>query len=216
MNFRFILKNTSHWIRRLLLWRRPGGRVSIGNGTYGAPVVRWWGEPANLSIGRYCSIADDVEIFLGGNHRTDWVTTYPFPVFRRWGEARGVQGHPATRGDVRIGSDVWLASGCAILSGVTIGHGAVVGCRAVVTRDVPAYAIVAGNPATVVRMRFDPDQVRRLLDIAWWDWSPAAIRRHMAQLLSPEVEALLRDAGPAAGRRAARGAGDPADPDATR
>ena len=142
MRFRFVLKNYRHFLRRAL-YRGTGGKVTIGAHTYGAPLVRWWGEPANLSIGRFCSIADDVQIFLGGNHRTDWVTTYPFPVFRAWHEARGIAGHPATRGDVHIGHDVWLGSGSVILSGVTIGHGAVIGCRAVVSRDVPAGPVAS-------------------------------------------------------------------------
>lgn len=191
MNLRFVLKNYHYWFRRML-HRGAGGRIAIGKYSYGAPVVRWWGEPADLSIGKYCSIADDVEIFLGGNHRTDWVSTYPFPVFSRtWPEAKDIAGHPSTRGDVRIGHDVWLGSGCAILSGVSIGHGAVVGCRAVVTRDVPDYAIVAGNPATVVRMRFQPDQVRRLLETAWWDWEPARVSKLLPLLLSGDIEGFL-------------------------
>jgi acetyltransferase-like isoleucine patch superfamily enzyme len=196
MNARFLAKNYRHWIRRLL-YRSRGGRVSIGRHTYGAPLVRWWGEPANLSIGKYCSIADDVEIFLGGNHRIDWVSTYPFPAFGAWPEAKHVGGHPATRGDVAIGNDVWLGSGCVILSGVSIGHGAVVGCRAVVARDVPPYAIVAGNPATVTRMRFDPDTVDRLLASAWWDWEPARIRERLPLILSADIDAFLggRDPG---------------------
>jgi len=193
VHLRFHLKNYRHALRKLF-FRGRGGDVVIGAHTYGAPLVRWWGEPANLVIGKFCSIADDVEIFLGGNHRTDWVTTYPFPVFREWPEARGVQGHPATRGDVRIGHDVWLGSGSVILSGVTVGHGAVVACRAVVTRDVPPYSIVAGNPATVVRARFTQDQVERLLRAAWWDWEPARLRTTLPLLLSGDVERFLASA----------------------
>lgn len=193
MNLRFALKNYQHWIKRLLYRASPGGRVRIGRYTYGQPMVRWWGEAANLSIGKFCSIADGVEIFLGGNHRTDWVSTYPFPVFRRW-KARGIAGHPNTRGDVVIGNDVWLGAGCVILSGVTIGNGAVVGCRAVVARDVPDYAIVAGNPAAVMRMRFAPAQVDALVKSAWWDWPPDAIRSALNLLLSGDVDRFLAEA----------------------
>ena len=193
MKLRFVVKNYRHWIKRLLYRSSPGGRVRIGLHTYGEPLVRWWGEAANLSIGSYCSIADGVEIFLGGNHRTDWVSTYPFPVFREW-NARGIAGHPATRGDVTIGNDVWLGAGCVILSGVSIGNGAVVGCRAVVTRDVPDYAIVAGNPASVMRMRFAPEKVDALLQSAWWNWAPATVRASLNVLLSGDVDRFLQEA----------------------
>ncbi len=191
MKLGFVLKNYRHWIRRFL-YRGNGGNISVGQHTYGSPMVRWWGESANLSIGKYCSIADDVEIFLGGNHRTDWVSTYPFPVFRQWPEARKITGHPGTRGDVKIGNDVWLGAGCVILSGVAIGNGAVIGCRSVVTRNVPDYAIVAGNPATIIRMRFSPEQIDRLVESAWWNWPPCRIRKSLALLLSPDLENFLR------------------------
>lgn len=192
MNLRFILKNYKHWLRRLA-YPGAGGIVSIGANTYGAPMIRWWGERANLSIGKYCSIADDVEIFLGGNHRTDWISTYPFSVFRKWTDARGVTGHPSTRGNVTIGNDVWLGAGCVILSGVTIGNGAVIGCRSVVSRDVPAYAVVAGNPAIVVRMRFSAEEINRLQACAWWDWEPSRVANNVKQLLSTDVQGFLHD-----------------------
>jgi len=192
MNYKFILKNYRHWIKRFLL-RRAGGRINIGNYTYGTPRVRWWGENANLSIGKYCSIAEGVEVFLGGNHRTDWVSTYPFPIFKQWPEAKHIHGHPGTKGDVTIGNDVWLGAGCVILSGVTIGHGAVIGCRSVVGRDVPAYAIVAGNPATVMRMRFDGARIDKLLESAWWDWPRPKVGRNIDLLLSTDIDAFLRD-----------------------
>jgi acetyltransferase-like isoleucine patch superfamily enzyme len=186
MNFRFIARNYRHWIKKLLR-RGGGGVIRMGRHSYGAPLVRWWGESANLTIGNYCSIAEGVEIFLGGNHRMDWVTTYPFPVFRKWRGDGPIQGHPATRGNVDIGNDVWLGAGCVILSGVRVGDGAVVGCRAVVGRDVPPYAIVAGNPAKVVRMRFDPATIDALLRIAWWDWNDAEVRAALPALLSGDV-----------------------------
>jgi acetyltransferase-like isoleucine patch superfamily enzyme len=192
MKLRFALKNHRHLIKRFLA-RSNYGRISVGRYTYGEPKIRWWGEAANLTIGKFCSIAEGVEIFLGGNHRTDWISTFPFSVMREWPDARGIKGHPGTNGDVAIGNDVWLGAGSVILSGVTIGNGAVVGCRSVVTRSVPDYAIVAGNPAKVVRMRFSPETIRRLVESRWWDWNPARIRRHMRLMLSTDVEAFLKE-----------------------
>ena len=149
--------------------RRHGWEV--GGHSYGRPKVRFAGPGRRLIIGRYCSVADGVEILLGGNHRTDWVSTYPFAAFpERWpGLGQAGAGYESGRGDVVIGSDVWLGSGCTILSGVRIGHGAVVAARAVVTRDVPDYAIAAGNPARIVRLRFAPEVVASFLHLAWWE-----------------------------------------------
>jgi acetyltransferase-like isoleucine patch superfamily enzyme len=164
----------------------------IGGASYGRPKVRFPEGGAKLSIGRFCSIADGVEILLGGNHRTDWVSTYPFPEFaRQWPAASGHSGHQQSRGDVRIGHDVWLGSQSMVLSGVTIGSGAVVAARSVVTRDVPSYAIVAGNPARTIRLRFDPRSVEGLLASQWWDWPKERIARAMPLLLSGDIAGFL-------------------------
>jgi acetyltransferase-like isoleucine patch superfamily enzyme len=146
----------------------------IGAHSYGTPVVSQWPGSGRLFIGRYCSIAAGAHIYLGGDHRIDWATTYPFGVFDP--AAAPIRGHPTTRGDVVIGNDVWLAAGCVILSGVTIGDGAVIGARAVVSRNVPPYGIAAGNPARVLRSRFTPRQVERLLALRWWDHEPDRLR----------------------------------------
>lgn len=185
---RFYVGNWRLLLRSLLLRRRA--RISYGLHSYGTPTVRWWGEDAGLVIGKYCSIARGVTIFLGGNHRTDWITTYPFNVFRHWRGDSKREGHPWTRGDVVVGNDVWLGDGCTILSGVRIGDGAVVAARAVVARDVPAYAIVAGNPGRVIKYRFPPDQVEALQAVQWWDWPEEKIRANLDVLLGPDPSAL--------------------------
>ena len=161
---------------------------SIGIGSYGLPVVHDWEEGASLTIGAYTSISDDVHIFLGGNHRIDWLSNYPFPAFIP--EARNIQNYGTTRGDVVIGNDVWLGSGCTILSGVRIGNGAVVGARAVVTCDVPAYAIVAGNPARIINWRFDEQTRGELESIRWWEWPEDEIRRCVVMLCSADFSSL--------------------------
>ncbi|GGC69265.1 CatB-related O-acetyltransferase [Chelatococcus reniformis] len=158
----------------------------IGAYSYGRPKVRFPESGANLSIGRYCSIADKVEILLGGNHRTDWISTFPFPAFPAvWPGSAGE--HHASGGDVAIGSDVWLGSGAMIMSGVTVGHGAVVAARAVVTKDVPPYAIVGGNPAKLIRLRFDEAAVAALLASTWWDMPEAHVQQLIPLLLSNRV-----------------------------
>jgi acetyltransferase-like isoleucine patch superfamily enzyme len=163
----------------------------IGRGTYGKPVVHNYLDGATLRIGAFCSLAD-VTIFLGGEHRIDWVTTYPFSVL--WPEAQHIPGHPASKGDVVIGNDVWIASGATILSGTTIGDGAVVGAQAVVSGHVEPYAIVAGNPARMVRKRFDDDTIRRLVETAWWTWPDDDIRAALPLLLDGDIAAFLAHA----------------------
>jgi len=169
-----------------------GENFDIGDYTYGKPKILSWGEGARLKIGRFCSISDEVMVFLGGNHRTDWVTTYPFTAFEdEWPEAKGIAGHPATKGDVVIGNDVWIGWGATIMSGVTIGDGTAIGARAVVTQDVEPYSIVAGNPAQLIRKRFDDDTIRKLLDIRWWDWPLDRIKDNLTSLMSDNISGIL-------------------------
>lgn len=163
----------------------------IGEWTYGTPEVLQWKNSATLRVGRFCSIAKGVQIFLGGEHRTDWLTTYPFPEF--WDVTVARDGYSATKGDVSIGHDVWIGRDALILSGVTIGNGAVVGAAAVVASNVPCYAVVAGNPARTIRMRFAPELVIALEQIAWWNWSDKDIRRAMRFLLSNDAHAFIRE-----------------------
>ena len=163
-------------------------RYEVGRGTYGKPKIRRFGAPTTLKVGCFCSISDKVQIFLAGNHRTDWITTYPFSVFRE--SAKHIGGHPASRGDVIIGHDVWIARDAIILSGIRIGNGAVIGVSAVVTRDVPAYSIVAGNPAKVVRMRFSENEISILQSIEWWNWDDSKLDLAMPYLLDGDVSAL--------------------------
>jgi acetyltransferase-like isoleucine patch superfamily enzyme len=167
-----------HWGRERFRERYP--QYETGIGTYGIPHVHDWAEGSTLRIGSYTSISAEVHIFLGGHHRTDWISCFPFPAYIE--EVKGIQDFGGTRGDVNIGSDVWLAYGCTILSGVTIGHGAVVAARAVVSRDVAPYAIVAGNPARVVGWRFGQGVRDALLKSAWWTWPEPEVRR-VAELL---------------------------------
>ncbi|WP_275666539.1 CatB-related O-acetyltransferase [Laribacter hongkongensis] len=143
---------------------------SYGVASYGIPIVEDYGSEACLVIGSYCSIAYGVRVFLGGNHRVDWVSTYPFPMMFDNQNLLSINGCGVSKGDVVIGNDVWIGSYAFIMSGVNIGDGAVIAANAVVTKDVPPYAIVAGNPARVVKFRFSHEIVDCLLRIKWWDW----------------------------------------------
>lgn len=165
-----------------------------GRGSYNFPNIITWGEGTKLYVGNFCSISAEVEIILGGNHRADWVTTYPFP--STWQHAAGhLSGHSQTKGNVVIGNDVWIGRGVTILSGVTIGDGAVIGARAVVAKNVPPYAIVVGNPARIVRYRFSEEIIAQLLSIAWWNWPDEKIVQAMPFLLSNDINAFLNYCG---------------------
>jgi acetyltransferase-like isoleucine patch superfamily enzyme len=166
-------------------------RLVMGRGTYGSPrVATFPGDTARVTIGAYCSIAVDVVLMDGGNHRTDWVSTYPFRA-KLGLPGANEDGHPVSRGDIVIGSDVWIGRGARVMSGVTIGSGAVVGAYSVVTRDVRPYAIVVGQPARELRRRFDDDHVDALLAIAWWDWPEEKVERSVAELNSGDVEGFV-------------------------
>jgi acetyltransferase-like isoleucine patch superfamily enzyme len=177
--------------------------VSIGRFTYGIEhlTVREWGDGAALEIGSFCSIASSVKIFLGGNHRIDWMTTYPFGhLYLDELGGQGIKGHPATKGDVVIGHDVWIGHGATIMSGVTIGDGAVIAANAQVVKDVAPYEVVGGNPARHLKFRFTQDVRRALSSLQWWTLPEGAIRE-IAQTLSSEpslavVEDLLQRFSP--------------------
>lgn len=165
---------------------------SIGEGSYGeAHILNWTNSHDTLSIGAYCSLSFGVVLMLGGGHRTDWVTTYPFSAILD--SAAHIKGHP-TSGEIRIGNDVWIGGGSMVLSGATIGDGAAIGARSLVNSNIPPYAIAAGHPAKVIRYRFPPDVVERLLRVAWWSWEPARIEKAMPFLLQTNIHAFLEAA----------------------
>ena len=138
------------------------------------PTIHSYGEGAMLEVGSFAFIASGVQIFLGGEHRIDWVTTFSFNILKE--EGKNFVGHPKTKGDVLIGNDVWIATEAIIMSGLTIGDGAVIGARAVVTRNVPPYTVVADKPAKEVKKRFDDITIQRLLEIKWWNWNDSKIK----------------------------------------
>jgi acetyltransferase-like isoleucine patch superfamily enzyme len=165
-------------------------RISIGRFTYGGATFKLWSAGERVEVGAFCSFAEDVLIFGGGEHRLDWVTTHPLRIaFNSPGA--GQDGHPHSKGPTRIGNDVWIGHGAMVLSGVTIGDGACIGAGAVVSKDVPPYGIAAGNPAALVRTRFSDTQIAQLLHVAWWNWPIDRIKQFEALLCSADIDAFI-------------------------
>ncbi len=141
-----------------------------------------------LRIGKFCSIASGVEFIMnGGNHLTEAVSAYPFAIFGRgWEHAMDGRQYPH-RGDTVVGNDVWIGYKAVIMPGVTIGDGAIVAACSVVTRDVPPYTIVGGNPARELRRRFSDAEIETLLEMQWWNWPIERITENVQWLTGPQV-----------------------------
>lgn len=140
-----------------------------------------------LIIGKYCSIACGARfIFTSANHTLQSLSTYPFPIFfDEWGlNPRDVKSAWDNKGDIVIGSDVWIGYEAVIFAGAHIGDGAIIGARSVVTRDVAPYTIVAGAPARVIRKRFDEATINRLMEMKWWDWPDERVRENIGGITS--------------------------------
>lgn len=143
-----------------------------------------------LVIGKFCAIAAETKFIMTGDHKLDAISTYPFPIFGHgWEEAFNILDLPV-KGDIIIGNDVWLGYDSLVKNGVTIGNGAIIAARSVVIKDVPAYSIVAGNPAKVVKMRFNDPTIQRLEKIAWWDWNIEKINKNLKLICNLDIDQL--------------------------
>ncbi|MGZ4849354.1 MAG: CatB-related O-acetyltransferase [Halobacteriota archaeon] len=153
------------------------------------PKVFMLTDKYHLTIGKFCSIAPRVQILVDVNHRTDWVSTYPFGYVVE-GVGRNL-GHPSGRGDMTIGNDVWIGQDVLILPGVQIGDGAVIAGGSVVTKNVNDYEIVGGNPARHIRNRFTDEQILELKRIKWWEWPIDRIKAHNQLLQSSDIDEFI-------------------------
>jgi len=145
-----------------------------------------------LIIGDFCSVGSGAAFIMAGNqgHRNDWASSFPFFYMPEVPHFAGAVDAFQKAGDTVIGNDVWIGSEAIIMPGVKVGDGAVIGTRALVTRDVEPYAIIGGNPARVIRKRFDDDSIAMLLEMKWWDWDNARLGQAMPLLCSGDIVAL--------------------------
>jgi len=159
--------------------------AEYGRHTYGKLSIRAWTpeyKDSVIRVGNFCSLADRIEVLLDGNHSYKGFSTYPFNESLGWGAQPNTWGKSIPV----IGSDVWIGTDVMILSGVTIGHGALIAAKTVVTKDVPPYAIVAGNPGRIKKYRFEPQIIEELLSYPWWNLPDALIRSEIIPLESVE------------------------------
>ena len=147
-----------------------------------------------LIIGKFCAIAKDVTFIMNGaNHQTSGFSTYPFFIFGNgWGKFVPKSNDLPFKGNTEIGHDVWIGYNATIMPGVKIGSGAIIASKSVVTCDVPAYSVVGGNPAKVIKTRFDDKTINTLLDIAWWDWSNEKITAHLDAITQNNLDVLSK------------------------
>lgn len=150
-----------------------------------------------LVIGRFCSIACGAKFLLnGGSHALGSLSIYPFPFLaEQWPVAMEPREAFDDRGDIVVGNDVWIGFEAVVMAGVRIGNGAIIGSRALVTRDVPDYAIVGGVPARPIKYRFPEATVRELLELAWWDWPVERIAAHIGAIRGGDLATLRRGSG---------------------
>jgi virginiamycin A acetyltransferase len=149
-------------------------------------------DPDNMcSIGRFCSVGARLKVYGGGEHRMDWISTYPF---EKVIDDKELKGHPSSKGPVIIGNDVWIGNDVTILSGSIIGDGCCIGAGSVVRGKFAPYTVILGNPAKVHRRRFSEDIARKLQKLAWWDWELEDIRKILPELHSSSWNLLFEKA----------------------
>lgn len=147
-----------------------------------------------LIIGKFCQIAAGVEFMMNdANHQMNAVSTFPFYTLEGWDMDAPAASEMPFKGDTVIGNDVWIGQNAVLLPGVTIGDGAIIGANSVVGSDVAPYTIVAGNPAKVIRKRFDDELIDLLLQFKWWDKSIDEIDTLIPLLTSSDLEKVREE-----------------------
>lgn len=166
--------------------------IEIGDYTYGNPKVRTGAGLAKCKIGKFCCIASDVSIQLISDHHPNWISTYDLSVLLNGNDFEKAYNKNTciVKGDVIIGNNVWIGERSIILPGVSIGDGAIIGANSVVTKSIPAYAIAVGSPAKVKRMRFNEDEIKKLMNLKWWDFEDDKLLASLKFIEGSDIHAL--------------------------
>ena len=146
-----------------------------------------------LIIGKFCALAKGTKFVMNGaNHKVSGFSTYPFYIFGNgWEKVAPQDEELPYKGDTLVGNDVWIGYESIIMPGVTIGDGAIIAAKSVVVNDVPAYTIVGGNPAKVIKQRFSDKTIKKLLEIAWWNWNIEKISANLAKIVAADLNTLV-------------------------
>lgn len=139
-----------------------------------------------LIIGKFCAIAEGIKFIMNGaNHKMDGITTYPFNIFKNgWEKAMPAIEELPFKGDTEIGNDVWIGQNVTIMPGVKIGNGAIIATNSTIVKNVEPYSIYGGNPAKIIRKRFNEEEIEFLEELRWWDWDEEKIFNHLEKLTS--------------------------------
>lgn len=162
--------------------------VRWGEKSYGAPKILCFDGISKLSVGNYVSIANDVVILLGSNHKLNCITTYPYSGI----DSNKTPQETNEKGDVFIGNDVWIGYRVTIVGGVKIGDGAIIGAGAVVVDNIPPYSVAVGVPAKVVKYRFGEKEIEELLKIKWWDLGFSKIKNMGDDLYGNDINNFIQ------------------------
>ena len=167
--------------------------MSLRKHIHGYPIIKYGNATAKLVIGNYCSFADNVTIYLGGHYRKNIVSTYPFEnMYKNVCNYYQDVGNLYTKGNVVIGNDVSIGDNVTIMSGVTIGDGAIISNNSHVIKDIKPYSLVGGNPAKLIRYRFTPNQIDKLLKIQWWNWEEYKIDTYAHLLCKSNIDDFIK------------------------
>ncbi|MGL5624191.1 CatB-related O-acetyltransferase, partial [Cetobacterium sp.] len=167
----------------------PLSLVDVGKYSYGSLNVSYWGiKKEKLQIGNFVSIAENVKFILGGNHEINTFTTYPLKVMLLNEDVEAL-----TKGPIIIKDDVWIGNNVLVLSGITVGQGAIIGAGSVVTKDVPPYAVVAGNPAKVIKYRYSQEIIEEMVTFDWSKIDLKKIKRLKNELYKPLTLDLVKE-----------------------
>ena len=168
--------------------------ASVGKWSYGKPRIFRWDWKSKIIIGNFCSLGPDIDFYVGGNHRYDWISTAQLPASQfetSFKKAQEIKNYNKSNGDIEIGHDVWIGGKTIILSGVKIGTGAIIAAGSVVVNDVEPYTISGGNPNKQIRKRFDDTTINKLLDSKWWNLNDKQIDNLSFYLLSNNFEGFF-------------------------